>query len=134
RSNRASLSVIPTAVPRRVPQARSVCLGLGFGCPRFDFLPGSWVCAPGTECVSGSWVWVPQVRFSTWVLGLPFPALSSRSRKAGPDFLLHAGAPGTECVSGSWVWVPQVRFSTWVLGLSFPALSSRSRKAGPDFL
>src|SRR5208337_623069 len=28
---------------RRVPQARSGCLGLGFGCPRFDFLPGSWV-------------------------------------------------------------------------------------------
>ena len=28
----------------RAPQARSMCLGLAFGCPRFDFLPGSWVC------------------------------------------------------------------------------------------
>jgi hypothetical protein len=71
----------------QVPQARSVCLSLGFGCPRFDFLPGSWVRvpqvrfftwvlgsgAPGTECVPGSWVRVPQVRFFTWVLGFFSP-------------------------------------------------------------
>src|SRR5208337_4591914 len=31
---------------------------------------------------------VPQARFSTWVLGLPFPVLSSRADR--PDFLFRA--------------------------------------------
>src|SRR5208337_621724 len=81
--------------------------------------------APGTESVPGSWVWVPQVRFSTWVLGLGVP---------GSIFYLGLGfgCPRFDFLPGSWVWVSQVRFSTWVLGLPFPALSFRPER--PDFI
>src|SRR5208337_2797966 len=49
--------VIPTGVPRRVPQVRFSTWVLGLPFP------------------------VPQVRFSTWVLGLPFPVLSSQPKQ-----------------------------------------------------
>src|SRR5208337_4647491 len=52
--------------------------------------------APGTESVPGSWVWVPQVRFSTWVLGLGVP---------GSIFYLGLGfgCPRFDFLPGSWV-------------------------------
>src|SRR5208283_3399067 len=72
----------PCLVNRRVPHTPVLHVGLGFaGCPRHG------VCA---------WVLgylplrfrVPQVRFFTWVLGLPSLVLSSRPER--PDLLFRA--------------------------------------------
>src|SRR5208337_367922 len=65
--------VIPTGVPRRVPQVRfsTWVLGLPFPVPQVRF--STWVLGLPFP--------VPQVRFSTWVLGLPFPVLSSQPKQ-----------------------------------------------------
>ena len=48
-----------------VPHTPVLRVGLGFGCPRFDFLPGSWVSLVSFGC--------PTRRVCVWVLGLGAP-------------------------------------------------------------
>src|SRR5208337_1286779 len=55
-------------------------------------VPGSWVPLPSAHLILSETRRVPQVRFSTWVLG--FSCLST------------SGAPGTKCVPGSSVRLP----------------------------
>src|SRR5208283_3578935 len=63
-----SFYATPNPLPNSAPGLVPICNPAG--CPRFAFLPGSWVSYLGMR--------VPQVRFFTWVLGFsPLPVAQS---------------------------------------------------------